>query len=74
MAQAVEHRTPGTVPPVIQGVRVRDASVLDLLQPPDEDGLRPGQRPQPVEVSECNKEFPVNIYGKIFIKNIWWAR
>ena len=74
MAQAVERRAPGSVPPVIQGARVRDASVLDLLQPPDGDGLRSGLRPQPVEVSECNKEFHANIYGKIFIKNIWWAR
>ena len=50
--------------PVIQGARVRGASALDLLQPPDGDGLRSGQRPQPVEVSQCNKEFPVNIYDK----------
>ena len=68
MAQAVERRTPGTVPPVIRGARVRDASALDLLQPPDGDGLRSGRRPQPVEVSECNKEFPVNIYGKNIVR------
>ena len=39
IAQAVERRTPGTVPPVIQGARVRGASALDLLQPPDGGGL-----------------------------------
>ena len=51
-------------PPVIQGARVRDASALDLLQPPDGDGLWLGQRPQPVEISECDKEVHANIYGK----------
>ena len=54
IAQAVERRTPGTVPSVIQGARVRGASALDLLQPLDGNGLRSRQRPQPVEVSECN--------------------
>ena len=31
-------------PPVIRGARVRDALALDLLQPPDGDGLRSGQQ------------------------------
>ena len=38
--------------PVIKRARVRDASALDILEPPDGDDLRSGQRPQPVEVSE----------------------
>ena len=48
-------------PPVIQGARVRDASALDLLQPPDGDGLWSGQRPQP--------EFHTKIYGKNIVRS-----
>ena len=50
VAQFVEHRTPNLLP---VRARVRDASALDIyVEPPDGDGLRSGQRPQPVEVSE----------------------
>ena len=50
VAQLVEHQTPNPLP---VRARVRDASALDIhIEPPDVDGLRSGQRPQPVEVSE----------------------
>ena len=56
VAQLVERRTPNLLP---VRARVRDASALHItivisivIEPPDGDGLRSGQRPQPVEVSE----------------------
>ena len=59
VAQLVECRTSDILLfPVIQRARVRDASALDILEPPDGDGLWSGQRPQPVEVSEWDGPFP----------------
>ena len=50
VAQLAEHRTPNLLP---VRARVRDASALDIhIEASDGDGLRSGQRPQPVEVSE----------------------
>ena len=58
-AQLVECRTSDNLLiPVIQRARVRDASALDILEPPDGDVLRSGQRPQPVEVSEWDGPCP----------------
>ena len=59
LTQLVECRTSDNLLiPAIQRARVRDASALDILEPPDGDILRSGQRPQPVEVSECDGPCP----------------
>ena len=62
IAQSIERQTPDIllvwldvstcIHAYLQSARVQNASALDILEPSDEDGLRSGQRPQPVEVSE----------------------
>ena len=52
IAQLVECQASDILFQVIQRARVQDVSALDIVEPPDGDGLRSGHRPQPVEVSE----------------------
>ena len=66
IARLVECRNYDILLPVIQRARVRDASALDILEPPDGDGLRSGQQPQQVEVSEWDGSCPTMWARKTF--------